>query len=213
MHIRLLKRARNKTRGSLHQVWVHVVESQDEVEPYLDAIIDCYKTVFSAKPYKEKFSRKKVETGIKPSFRKFARRGVLLVLMTGKTRARSRVIGFGACEGAHVCEAAAFLRGNQHRLDAPLENYLYMAELGVLSEFRQQGFGLTLVRMRIKEAASRNGNRFTHLIMRTAREGSHSAGLYEKLGCSVIPNLIQRKVGNKTKSKERIFLSMPIARR
>lgn len=196
----------NRARDSLHPVWLHVIQSVEEVEPYLDAIVECYKLVFAGAPYFEDYTGQE-ETFIKPAFRNFSDRGVLALLVTGNVLTGNQLIGFGASEGADVSEAAEFLSQHADRLEADLNRYMYMAEVGVVSEFRRQGFGQRLIDARIREAVTNPKHQFSHLLMRTAKEGSNSIGLYLRLGAVPIEGLIEIKEVFGTASKERIFLT------
>ncbi len=196
------------TRGLLHPLWLHVVESETEVEPYLGDVVGSYKEIFAEPPYNEDYSGQE-ESYIKPSFRRFAEHGVLVLLLTGEMPS-SEIVGFGGSDPADLCEASEFLLEHQHFLDVPLSQHLYMAELGVRSRFRHQGLGSWLVTLRMDEARINSKFGFTHVIMRTAREGSHSKRLYERLGATVVEDLVQFKDGFATASNERIFLTMPL---
>lgn len=195
-------------RGLLHPLWVHVIHSVVEAEAYLDGIVTAYKEIFAEAPYNEDYTGQE-ETFIKPSFRRFAEHGVLVLLLNGESPS-SDVIGFGGSDPADLCEASEFLSEHQHLLTVPLNRHLYMAELGVRSAFRHHGLGSLLVTWRMEEAKTNPKFGFTHVIMRTASQGSHSRRLYERLGAKVVDGLVQSKDSFATASNERIFLTMSL---
>ncbi|MBI2984606.1 MAG: GNAT family N-acetyltransferase [Candidatus Kerfeldbacteria bacterium] len=197
----------NVTRGSLHPLWSHVIHGADELDPYLESVVSCYKRVFAGPPYFEDYAGQE-ESYVKPSFRRFADRGILVLFLTADDPRTGPVIGFGGSEPADECEDAVFLAARQSLLETPLHRYLYMAELGVETEFRRQGLGRELVIRRIEEARNGRTRHFTHVIMRTAQDGSNSRRLYERLGAQVVDGLVLYKDGFKTASSARVFLTM-----
>ncbi len=180
------------------------IEYFHEIDYYADKLVACYKDVFSEAPYFENYDGKERE--IVDAFKHFALDGVVVLLFAG-----DNVIGFGGCERASSSEVSDFLNENRDKLEVDLTKYVYMAELAIQSRYRRRGFGTLLVKHRLSALKADPDNGFTHVLMRTARVGSNSIGIYLRLGATVIDGLIQLKTEFDTKSNERVFLSAPIA--
>lgn len=200
---------KNKEAGQDEEVRLCYIRSVGELEPPLPSLVHCYKTVFAGPPYHENYDGQE-KSFIIPTFKRFVEDGILILLVAGENQNGS-VIGFGAGIGADKSEVAEFLNQHTECLDAPIEKYLYMAELGVLPAFQGQGLGTLLVRARIEAAITESGQgkrfSFTHLIMRTARTDNNSKSIYQKLGAREISGLVQNKSEFATESTSRIFLA------
>lgn len=118
---------------------------------------------------------------------------------------RTEVIGLACC---HAIVAPtepsihAFLLTQNLPFD-PREG-IYMSELAVRTEERQQGLGEALIHARFRWARKRG---FRFYLLRTAASGSNSQRLYERLGArptSFTQNVAQGGIA--TASTERIFL-------
>jgi len=203
----LLGTYQNYDNGHEGNVWFCLVESVLELERHIKSAVASYKEVFSGPPYFENYDGKE-ESFIVPMFNDYAERGILVLAMFGENTTEARVIGFGASIDADKSEAAGFLRDKKGF--EKLDDFLYMAELGVESPFRNQGLGTQLVVARINEAKTNPRFNFTHVIMRTAAVGSNSKRIYERLGAKHVEGLVELKEDFGTQSSERIFLRMPI---
>lgn len=200
---------RNASTNEIHDVWLHFVRGVSALSEYLSAGVECYKDVFAGPPYFENYTGQE-KTFIEPMFSEFASDGILVFATASIEPGKSEMVGFAASIGAERSEVADFLSENTHLLDAPIGNFLYMAEVAVRHEYRKQGLGSLFVHSRIEEARTLHVGKFTHVLMRTAAEGSNSAGIYRKMGAKEIPELIQEKNDFGTKSNKRIFLSKPL---
>ncbi len=203
-----LKNVINRFTKKPIEVWQHVFIDGDETWMlHREQAADNYKMVFAGRPYFENF-RGMQETMIVPLFQSFAVHGILVFLTTAEEFISGDIIGFAGCIPAERSEVSEFLAPNQEKLPRTIAEYMYMAELGVLEEFREQGLGKGLIASRV--AAMRSSPKFsqTHLLVRTAREGSNSLPIYLKLGARVIPNLIQTMEEYGTNSEERLFLEI-----
>lgn len=210
MHKQYIGTVKDGARGLLHHVWAHVAQNAAEVNPYMEALVTCYHDVFSGPPYNEDYTDPaKQQEYIRGPFPQFADRGAVVFLVTGETIEGNLLIGFGGADRTDLNDSVGpFLADHAHRFDAPLSQYLYMAELGVLTAYRRQGLGDKLVRLRVEEALKRPERGYTHLIMRTASVNSNSAGVYLRMGAKPVEGLIQPM--EDSDSKERIFLTMPL---
>ena len=202
-------RYRNHTHGAHHDVWLHFVRDVESLGRHLDSAVACYKEVFAGPPYNENYEGQEKDI-LEPLFKNYAENGILVLVLAGDSIDTASMIGFAASIGAENSEVTAFLKRNGDRLQAPLGQFLYMAELAVLSDYRKQGLGKILVGCRISEALERHPGRFKYVLMRTAEDGSNSANIYRRLGAKQIPDLIEEKDEFGTQSKRRIFLSMPL---
>lgn len=148
-------------------------------------------SVFSRKPYNEKYTEEKVEG----FFRDYQENGWILGAYTSD-----------GCAGIIVLE-----RGAQK--DQPVnfgdEKVLYLADVAVLEPYRKMGLGRQLMSLAVVSAKGLGCKR---LYMRTLEEGSMSYNIAIKLGFKQIPGLIQyverdRVDGTRTAMRN-IFLDM-----
>jgi len=200
---------RNASTNKIQDVWLHFVRGASALSEYLSAGVECYKDVFAGPPYFENYDGQEKDV-IEPMFDDFASNGILVFATAIIEPQKSEMVGFAASISADRSEVADFLRQHAHRLDAPIGNFLYMAEVAVRHEYRKQGLGSLFVHSRIEEARTAHVGKFTHILMRTAAEGSNSAGIYRRMGAKEIPELIQEKNDFESKSNKRIFLSKPL---
>ncbi len=200
---------RNHTHGTHHDAWLHFVRDVESLGRHLDSAVACYKEVFAGPPYNENYEGQEKDI-LEPLFMRYAENGILVFVLAGNSIDTASMVGFAASIGAENSEVTDFLKKNGNKLHAPLDHFLYMAEVGVVNGFRKQGLGKTLVECRINEALERHPGRFKHVLMRTAEEGSNSANIYRKLGAKEIPDLIEKMEEFETQSKRRIFLSKPL---
>ena len=174
----------------------HVILSVDHLMTFMPSLVACYKVVFRGPPYGENHDGKENENIIE-QFLNFARRGVVVLVTIGLAELNDDrdnvVVGFGASISANLDQSVSvFLEENNHYLAHPISKYLYMAELGVLSPFRNRGIGKLLIRARIDAARENPNFGCSHYVMKTARKGSMSLPLYLKFGAKPIDGLIQK---------------------
>lgn len=204
-----LKRVTHKHTGDSVDVWKHVFTGGDNSWlVHREQISDCYKIVFAGSPYFENF-RGQQEKVIVPSFKSFAEEGIAIFLSTAEDFAEGDIIAFAGCIPAHVSDVNEFVSANVDGFPREASSYMYMAELGVLEEYRNQGLGTDLILGRITELQESVHLRQSHLLVRTAKDNSNSLPLYLKMD-AVILDCIQTAEDYNTNSKERIFLEVSI---
>jgi len=138
-------------------------------EKYKKEFISIYQNIFSQAPYFEIFTEDEVEVIYNLSL--FEKNILLLALNN------NQIVGFalGVQLSKYNNNSLKQLLSKKFNLD----DILYNAELGVVSEYRGMGIGNNLILKRIEFAQKNN---YKIVCMRTKKEGSMSMSLYKKLG-------------------------------
>ena len=146
----------------------HLVDA-DAVARWRTAFIGAYQTVFSQEPYLERFSPAEAD-GI---YRKLtSTQDHVTVIATDGPR---KLIGFGiGVSLQHKADVARELGGL-----VPIRHTFYLAELGVLPSYRNQGIGRRLVQERMQRI---DGARYSHAVLRMSSLYAPSDSLYASLG-------------------------------
>lgn len=160
-----------------------------------------YQTVFSGYPYFERYYPAEAE-GV---WRTMTRTpGAIIVLAT---RGVSQVIGFGiAIPLAAKPDVAVELTGL-----VPLAPTMYLAELGLLEQYRGHKIGRALVEERLK---AMDRSRISHVVLRVSTMESPSTRLYLDLGfedMGVHMEVSSMRVDGRVKTDRRAFLSMVLS--
>ncbi len=173
----------------------------DVDDPARDGFIDVYKEAFGGPPYNEDQPRDWVREhvwGLHVSHCLFVCEDT-----------DGSVIGMSCAlpvlaPGAEAC--GNFLSGCSG-IPFDLRDAIYMSEVGVAVRARRRGLGTRLIRARIAWGLE---NDFGHFVMRTASAGSHSAGIYLRMGCTQLPHV--QNVGGEdvaSASSHRIYIFGP----
>ncbi len=118
---------------------------------------------------------------------------------------KSEVVGLACCH-AILAPTEPGIRSFLLMQELPFDprEGIYMSELAVRTEERQQGLGKSLIHARFRWA---KGQGFRFYLLRTAASGSNSQRLYERLGArraAFMQNVAHDGIA--TASTERIFL-------
>lgn len=168
-----------------------------DVERHLPGFADAYQRIFSGEPYFEAFTREEAEN----TFRRLTRLSGNITILA--LDVDDRVLGFGvAIPLKHQPDVARELTGL-----VPLKHTMYLAELGVLPEFRGLGLGRQLVRERVKRVDQEH---YSHVVLRVAEGASSSAMMYRALhftDMGVSMEVTRRRVDGTTTRDVRHFMA------
>jgi len=155
--------------NSTESIAYHHLQDAEAVARWRTAFIGAYQTIFSQEPYRERFSPAEAD-GI---YRKLTGSSDhVTVIATNKS---GNLVGFGIGVGLkHKADVARELGGL-----VPLRHTFYLAELGVLPRYRNQGIGRRLVQERMQRI---DGARYTHAVLRMSSRYAPSDSLYASLG-------------------------------
>jgi ribosomal protein S18 acetylase RimI-like enzyme len=169
----------------------------DDADDWRAAFTGAYQTVFAGPPYFERYYPSEAE-GI---YRKLTGTPGSIVLLA--TQGLTRVVGFGvAIPLAAKPPVAVELTGL-----VPIQHTMYLAELGVLDEFRGHGMGKVLVQERL---AAMDRNNFSHVVLRVSAGENPSSRLYKELGfeeMGVYTEVSSKRNDGRVKTDRRLFLS------
>lgn len=177
------------------------LEDADEALRYRAGFVGAYQTVFSGPPYNERFFpseaasvlRRAVET---PDH-------IVLVVVKG----RSSVVAFGI--GVPLSSRPDVSRSMQGLV--PAEHSFYLAELGVLNQYRSQGLGKMLVEHRLRLI---DRQKYSHVLLRTSLRRDGAMSIYEELGfedMGVYMEVASRRTDGSVRTDRRLFLSRVLA--
>jgi ribosomal protein S18 acetylase RimI-like enzyme len=177
------------------------VASPEDVREWRPAFIGAYQTVFSAAPYYEKFYPSEAE-GI---YRKLTRTPDNITLLAVDD---SKVVGFG------VAIPLRFKPDVERELSGLVnaDRAMYMAELGVLEEYRQKGLGNTLIRKRIQLI---DPKRYTDVVLRVSATRNVSYAQYLKMGfedMGVYMEVKSLRTDGRVTTDRRLFLHQTLNR-
>lgn len=158
-----------------------------------EGLIELYKKVFAGPPYFESFNDQEIQG----YFQEYLADGIVYLARNGK-----KIIGFGACVSLESQKTLAEL-ARKNGIDP--KNVWYMADLGVDSEYRENGIGKRLVESRIQAVPEGS-----EIIMRTSENNIASKNLYLSLGFEEVigmeQEVEQERIGGVLKRDRRIFL-------
>ncbi len=178
------------------------VDSPQEVIPYRAGFVGAYQMIFREPPYSERFFPAEAEAVLQ---RVLQTPGHITLLAVSGNR---RVVGFGA--GVPLASRSDVHR-DMHGL-LPVQHTFYLAELGVLPEYRGRGVGSMLVRKRL-ELIDRQV--YTHVVLRASVRHQNIWEMYKSMGfedIGVYQEVAARRVDGQVRTDRRLFLSSVIER-
>lgn len=176
---------------------VRRIVSPNDVAQWRAGFIGAYQTIFSGFPYFERWYPSEAE-GV---YRRLTALEGNVTLVA--TRGDTQVVGFGV--GIPILgnrAVATHLTGL-----VPLKHTFYLAELGVLEEWRGRGVGRTLVQERLKLVDAR---RYSHVVLRVSMNHSPSSEMYKVMGfeeMGVSMDVSAMRTDGKVTTDRRMFLS------
>jgi ribosomal protein S18 acetylase RimI-like enzyme len=178
------------------------VKTPEEIARWRPAFIGAYQTVFSGFPYFERFYPAEAE-GIWRKITSTAHQITLLAV-----RGEDQVVGFGM--GVPLASRPDVARELAGLL--PARHTFYLAELGVLNEYRGHNLGRILVRERLKRI---DPHRFTHVVLRVSASNSPVSEMYKAMGfqdIGVSMEVSSLRMDGRVKTDRRFFLSKVLSR-
>ena len=171
------------------------VEGAAEVVPYRASFVGAYQTVWSEPPYNEEFYPYEAEAVLRHQLQSPGHITLLAV------RGISTVVGFGfAVPVRHRADVLRELTGL-----LPTPHTMYLAELGVLPEYRGHGLGGALVDERLRLI---DRKKYSHALLRTITSIGYA--LYTERGfedMGVYMEVRSRRVDGSVSTDRRLFLS------
>ena len=176
---------------------VRRITTADDIAQWRAGFIGAYQTIFSGFPYFERWYPSEAE-GV---YRRLTSLDDHITLVA--TRGESAVVGFGAAIPILGNRAVAtHLTGL-----VPLRHTFYLAELGVLEDYRARRIGRTLVRERLKLI---DEARYSHVVLRVSLNHSPSSEMYKAMGfeeMGVHMDVSAMRTDGKVTTDRRMFLS------
>jgi ribosomal protein S18 acetylase RimI-like enzyme len=167
------------------------------VQRWRAGFIGAYQTIFTGFPYYERWYPSEAE-GV---WQKLTSTPENITLLA--TRGQGQVLGFGiAIPLSHKPVVATHLTGL-----VPVKHTMYLAELGVLDEWRGKNVGRTLVRERLRMV---DESRYSHVVLRVSTNHSPSSEMYKAMGfedMGVYMDVAAMRVDGKVTTDRRVFLS------
>jgi ribosomal protein S18 acetylase RimI-like enzyme len=177
------------------------VDSPQEVIPYRAGFVGAYQTIFREPPYSERFFPAEAEAVLQRILQTPGH--ITLLAITGNRR----VVGFGA--GVPLASRMDVKR-DMHGL-LPLEHTFYLAELGVLPDYRGSGVGSTLIQKRLELIDRRV---YTHVVLRASLRHKSVWEMYKSMGfedIGVYQEVAARRIDGQVRTDRRLFLSRVLA--
>ena len=181
----------------LDDITIQRIETPEEVARWRAAFTGAYQTIFSGFPYFERFYPSEAE-GV---YRKLTSTPNQITLIA--TRGESSVVGFGVGIPLRYHSAVA------QELDGlvPIRHAFYLAELGVLPEYRGRRVGRTLVRERLRLI---DRGTFSHVLLRVSTNNTPSSEMYRAMGfedMGVYMDVNAMRTNGRVSSDRRFFMS------
>lgn len=181
----------------IDDIAIRRIETPNDITQWRAGFIGAYQTVFSGFPYNERWYPAEAE-GV---YRRLTDYPDNITLVA--TRGDTQVVGFGvAVPILYKKDVATHLTGL-----VPLKHTFYLAELGVLDEWRDRGIGRTLVQNRLRLI---DDKRYSHVVLRVSSLHSPSAQMYKALGfedMGVSMDVSAMRTDGKVTTDRRVFLS------
>lgn len=178
-------------------ITVRRLVAPEDVARWRGGFIGAYQTVFSGFPYFERFYPSEAE-GV---YRKLVSTPDNVTLLA--TRGETQVVGFGvAIPLRFKIDVAQELTGL-----VPIHHTFYLAELGVLEQWRGRQVGRTLVRERLRLI---DPARWSHVVLRVSTHNAPSSEMYRAMGfedMGVYQEVSSMRTDGRVRSDRRFFMS------
>ena len=175
---------------------IHRLSTPEDIERWRPGFIGAYQTVFAGFPYFERFYPDEAQ-GIYKKLTS-APNNITLLATRG-----DQVQGFGV--GIPLTSKRSV--ANQMTGLVPLQHTFYLAELGVLPEYRGQQIGRTLVRERLRFI---DPDCYSHVVLRISTNTTPSSEMYRAMGFTemgVYMNVNSLRTDGQVNSDRRLFMS------
>ncbi len=178
------------------------VRTLDEAVPYRPSFAGAYQAIFSEPPYRERFFPSEAQAILRSMIE--APGNITILAVRGLTQ----VVGFGA--GLPALQRGDVRKELRGLLSIP--QTFYLAELGVLPQWRGAGLGKALVRHRLRLIDRRV---YTTVILRTSAARTASYEMYVELGfedMGVYMEVPARRTDGTVSTDRRLFLCKVVPR-
>lgn len=183
--------------SEIDDITIRKLETREEVAQWRAGFIGAYQTVFSGFPYHERWYPSEAE-GVYHKLTSYPDNITLLA-----TRGDTQVVGFGIAVPI-LCNRSV---SNVLTGLVPLKHTFYLAELGVLEEWRSRNVGRTLVHERLRLI---DDQRYSHVVLRVSSIHSPSGQMYQAMGfedMGVSMDVSAMRTDGKVTTDRRMFLS------
>ncbi len=181
----------------LDDIALRRITTDDEAQAWRAGFVGAYQSVFSGFPYFERFYPSEAE-GI---YRKLLRTPDVILLVA--TRGATQVVGFSAAIPlVHKTSVATELTGL-----VPIQHTFYLAELGVVENYRDRGIGVRMVKERVRLI---DRDRFSHVVLRVSMNHNPSRDLYQTMGfeeMGVHMDVSSMRTDGRVTTDRRMFMS------
>jgi ribosomal protein S18 acetylase RimI-like enzyme len=158
-----------KTQRIDDELHILRLETPEEISRWRAGFVGAYQTVFEDAPYHERITAEEAE-GVYMRLTSVPE-NIFLVAV----RNDAELVGFGvAIPLRYKSDASRALSGL-----VPTNHSFYLAELGVLRQWRDRGIGRLLIQWRI---ALVDRTRYSHLLLRVSASRNASYDLYRSMG-------------------------------
>lgn len=183
--------------AELEDVQIRRLVSPTDVARWRAGFIGSYQTIFSGFPYFERFYPSEAE-GV---YRKLTSTPDNITLVA--TRGETQVVGFGiAIPLRFKKDVATELTGL-----VPIPHTFYLAELGVLDDYRGRGIGKVMIRERVRLI---DPDRWSHVVLRVSTQNTPSAELYRSMNfedMGVYQEVTSMRTDGRVRSDRRFFMA------
>jgi ribosomal protein S18 acetylase RimI-like enzyme len=173
------------------------IVNPEGVQRWRAGFIGAYQTIFTGFPYYERWYPSEAE-GV---WHKLTGTPENITLLA--TRGEGQVVGFGvAIPLSAKPVVATHLTGL-----VPVKHTMYLAELGVLEQWRGKNVGRTLVHERLRLI---DDSRYSHVVLRVSTNHSPSSEMYKAMGfedMGVYMDVSAMRIDGKVTTDRRVFLS------
>ncbi|MEC7984518.1 MAG: GNAT family N-acetyltransferase [Myxococcota bacterium] len=182
-----------ESRNGIDIVRLH---SSEDAKPYRASFVGSYQTIFADPPYNERFFPSEAEAVIYKNLQ--TPEHITLLCVQDEL-----VVGFGFAVPVHSRSAVIQkLRGL-----IPVSNSFYLAELGILEQYRRRGLGRALTEHRLRLI---NAQKYSYAVLRTSvvKDSSYRMFLnmqFEDMG--VYTEVSSRRTDGKVRTDRRLYLT------
>ena len=173
------------------------VERPQQVLAYRPSFVGAYQTIFAEAPYYERFFPNEAEGVLQRCLQTPGHISLLVV------RGATQVVGFAM--GVPLSSRQDVYREMGGLL--PVAHTFYLAELGILPEYRRKGLGAELVAKRL---ALIDRKVFSHVVLRNSTNINVSENIYKHAGfedIGVYQEVSSRRIDGGVRTDRRRFLS------
>ncbi len=168
-----------------------------EVLAYRPSFVGAYQSIFAQAPYFERFFPNEAEGVLRRCLQTPGHISLLVV------RGATQVVGFAM--GVPLASRQDVYREMGGLL--PVAHTFYLAELGVLPDYRSRGLGALLIQKRLETIDPKI---FSHVVLRTSTSLDVSTNLYQQAGfedIGVYQEVSSRRIDGGVRTDRRLFLS------